>query len=115
MSDPLPAQVFNLMYDARPDDIGARYAAGIEQAGVYGSSRGEATAADAGAPPREPHHLLPTPDPIDASVVKAILEFRSSLQHLSIRATETLGAISRRTWGMREKAGRRALGPAEYH
>ena len=43
------------------------------------------------------------------SVVKAILEFRSSLQHLSIRATETLGAISRRTWGMREKAGRRAL------
>ena len=71
MSDPLPAQVFNLMYDARPDDIGARYAAGIEQAGVYGSSRGEATAADAGAPPREPHHLLPTPDPIDPRVVKS--------------------------------------------
>ena len=73
MSDPLPAPVFNLMYDARPDDIGARYAAGIEQAGVNGSSRGEAIAADAGAPPCEPHHLLPTPDPIDASVVKAIL------------------------------------------
>ena len=65
MSDPLPAQVFNLMYDARPDDIGARYAAGIEQAGVNGSSRGEAIAADASALLCEPHHLLPTPDPID--------------------------------------------------
>ena len=73
MSDPLPAPVFNLMYDARPHDFGARYAVGIEQAGVNGSSRGEAIAADAGAPPCEPHHLLPTPDPIDASVVKAIL------------------------------------------
>jgi hypothetical protein len=71
MSDPLPAPVFNLMYDARPADIGARYAAGIEKAGGDGSSRGEAIAADASAPP-QPHHLLPTPDPIDAS--KAILD-----------------------------------------
>ena len=64
MSDPLPAAMFNPRSDARPADIGARYAAGIEQAGVNGSSRGEAIAADAGAPPREPHHLLPTPTPI---------------------------------------------------
>jgi hypothetical protein len=27
MSDPLPAPVFNLMYDTRPADIRARYAA----------------------------------------------------------------------------------------
>jgi hypothetical protein len=74
MSDPLAAPMFNLMYDARPTDIGARYGAGIEQAGGNGSSWGDAIAADASAPPREPHHLLPTPDPIDANVVKAILD-----------------------------------------
>ena len=75
MSDPLPAAMFNPRYDARPADIGARYAAGI------GASRREREFLRRGhwsrcqsAPPREPHHLLPTPDPIDASVVKAILD-----------------------------------------